>query len=227
MEPLYGLAPGGFETGFQGWAKHVHPDDLAKAQADVQRALVTGEYFTEFRVVWPDGSVHWLETRANVFKDAHGKPMYFMGVNMDITERKRVEDELRRSREELQERIEQLAEADRRKNEFLATLAHELRNPLAPIRSGLQVLRLSDEQSVREQAREMMERQLGQLVRLVDDLLDISRISRNKLELRKSAHTARLGHRECRGDDPPAHRFRRGIGSPSRSRASRYTWTPI
>jgi PAS domain S-box-containing protein len=79
-----------------------------------------------------------------------------------------------------------LHDADRRKDEFLATLAHELRNPLAPIRTGLQILRLAKEPPARERAREMMERQLGQMVRLVDDLLDISRITRNKLELRKA-----------------------------------------
>jgi PAS domain S-box-containing protein len=79
----------------------------------------------------------------------------------------------------------ELREADRRKDEFLATLAHELRNPLAPIRNGLQVLRLAGGggEMVAE-ARSMMERQLGQMVRLVDDLLDVSRITRNKLELR-------------------------------------------
>jgi signal transduction histidine kinase len=80
---------------------------------------------------------------------------------------------------------ERLREADRRKDEFLATLAHELRNPLAPIRNGLQVLKMSDRQEAREQARTMMERQLEQLVRLVDDLLDVSRISRGRIELKK------------------------------------------
>jgi PAS domain S-box-containing protein len=88
IEALYGLPPGGFEGGYQGWAKLLHPDDLPKAEADVQRALETGEYFTEFRVIWPDGSVHWLETRANVFKDEHRRAARIMGVNMDITERK-------------------------------------------------------------------------------------------------------------------------------------------
>ena len=79
-----------------------------------------------------------------------------------------------------------LKHADRRKNEFIATLAHELRNPLAPIRNGLELLRLaSGDLDTIAQAREMMERQLDQMVRLVDDLLDISRISNNKLELRK------------------------------------------
>jgi PAS domain S-box-containing protein len=81
---------------------------------------------------------------------------------------------------------EALQDADRRKNEFLATLAHELRNPLAPLRNALQLMRLAGGQAETvEQARNMMERQLSQLVRLVDDLMDVSRISRGKIELRK------------------------------------------
>jgi PAS domain S-box-containing protein len=82
--------------------------------------------------------------------------------------------------------IEQLRQADRRKDEFLATLAHELRNPLAPIRNALQIVRLvGDDRAAVEQARTVMERQLHQLVRMIDDLLDVSRITRNKLRLRK------------------------------------------
>nr|WP_293180723.1 PAS domain S-box protein [Nannocystis sp.] len=79
-----------------------------------------------------------------------------------------------------------LRDQDRRKDEFLALLAHELRNPLAPIRNGLHVLRLSEDPAVHRRSREMMERQLGHMVRLIDDLLDISRISRNKMDLRRS-----------------------------------------
>ncbi len=79
---------------------------------------------------------------------------------------------------------ENLCEADRRKDEFLATLAHELRNPLAPIRNGLELVRIAPNTEVIEQARSMMERQVNQLVRLVDDLMDVSRISRGKLALR-------------------------------------------
>jgi PAS domain S-box-containing protein len=79
-----------------------------------------------------------------------------------------------------------LKDADRRKDEFLATLAHELRNPLAPLRNGLQVMKLArNDGSAVDQARTMMERQLGQMVRLIDDLLDMSRISRGKVELRR------------------------------------------
>jgi PAS domain S-box-containing protein len=79
-----------------------------------------------------------------------------------------------------------LREQDRRKDEFLALLAHELRNPLAPIRNGLQVMRLSEDLAVRERSQQIMDRQLGHMVRLIDDLLDVSRISRNKMELRRA-----------------------------------------
>jgi signal transduction histidine kinase/PleD family two-component response regulator len=101
----------------------------------------------------------------------------------------RLMDLLARQAADFIERVkdeEALKEADRRKDEFLATLAHELRNPLAPIRNALQIMRLArNDGAVVEEARSMMERQLGQMVRLIDDLLDVSRITRGKLGLRK------------------------------------------
>jgi len=117
-----------------------------------------------------DGSKFWALGIVTPMHDANGKLNGYSKILRDMTDRKRAE--------------EALQEADRHKNEFLAILAHELRNPMAPLRNGLQLLRFTNEPDAREQAREMMERQLGQMVRLVDDLLDISRISRNKLELR-------------------------------------------
>jgi signal transduction histidine kinase len=88
-------------------------------------------------------------------------------------------------RDELKAYAEALTEADRRKDEFLATLAHELRNPLSPIRNGLDILRASPSAPNAEEIRDMMDRQLSHLVRLVDDLLDVSRVSQGKVELRK------------------------------------------
>jgi signal transduction histidine kinase len=88
-------------------------------------------------------------------------------------------------RDELKAHSDALEEADRRKDEFLATLAHELRNPLAPVRHGLDILRKSPDSADAAQIREMMHRQLGHLVRLIDDLLDVSRVSEGKIELRK------------------------------------------
>ena len=105
-------------------------------------------------------------------KDSAGRVREVVLVHDDITSRRRAEDELR--------------EADRRKDEFLATLAHELRNPLAPIRNSLQILKMPRlDQATVERSREMMERQVQHLVRLVDDLLDVSRVMRGKIELRK------------------------------------------
>jgi signal transduction histidine kinase len=88
-------------------------------------------------------------------------------------------------RDELRQYTNALKEADQRKDEFIATLAHELRNPLAPIRNGLQILRMSPADDVAENVRAMMDRQLNHLVRLIDDLLDISRVSQGKIELCK------------------------------------------
>ncbi len=172
IEALYGVPPGQFKGNYEAWARLVHPDDLARAEEDVRRALETGKYFAEFRVLWPDGSVHWLEARALVFKDGHDRPVRIMGVNMDVTERKRAE--------------EALQEADRHKDEFLALLGHELRNPLAPLRNAVSVLRVESagEPTVARML-PLMERQLATLTRLVDDLLDVSRVSRGKVELRK------------------------------------------
>lgn len=106
---------------------------------------------------------------------ADGEVEAVAGTTRDVTDRK--ESELA------------LAESDRKKDEFIALLAHELRNPLAPIRNGLQVVRQTRDAAVSERAQQMMDRQLAHMVRLIDDLLDVSRISRNKLELRKSRVT--------------------------------------
>jgi PAS domain S-box-containing protein len=95
----------------------------------------------------------------------------------DITQRRNAEESLRRLAEEL-------AETDRRKTEFLATLAHELRNPLAPLSNGLHLLKRAGDARTHDKAREMMERQLRHMVHLVDDLLDVARISSDKVELR-------------------------------------------
>ncbi len=119
-----------------------------------------------------DGSRRTALAHANPFYDESGRLVGAVNILVDITERKKAEDAVR--------------EADRRKSEFLALLAHELRNPLAPLRNGLQIMRLaSHDRTVADQARTMMERQLGHMVRLIDDLLDLSRITKGKIELRK------------------------------------------
>jgi PAS domain S-box-containing protein len=124
-----------------------------------------------------DGSTFPMELAVSEFRIENRR--YFTGIVRDITERKQLEQELR-------QRLAELAEADRQKNEFLAMLAHELRNPMAPMRNALHLMKVPGvDEEMTGQARSMMERQLDQLVRLVDDLLDISRIIRGKIELHK------------------------------------------
>jgi two-component system CheB/CheR fusion protein len=105
-------------------------------------------------------------------RDAQGQVRKWVGSGTDV--------------HETRELLEALRRADQRKDEFLAVLAHELRNPLAPLRNGLELLRLANgDSAATREARAMMERQVGHLVRLIDDLLDTSRIASGKLELRK------------------------------------------
>ncbi len=105
-------------------------------------------------------------------------------LEQEIEERQRAREEILRLNDELERKVQALHEADRHKDDFLATLAHELRNPLAPIRSGLEVLHTVEE-SKRAGIYTILERQTNQLIRLVDELMDVSRISRGKVQLQK------------------------------------------
>ena len=127
-----------------------------------------------------DGSERPIDDSAAPIKDDRDNLVGVVLIFRDITERKRLEKELKRHAEEL-------AEADRRKDEFLAMLGHELRNPLAPIRNALYLVRLSQQEPRPEvrQAYDIIERQVENLVRLVDDLLDVGRITSGKIQLRK------------------------------------------
>jgi len=102
LEALYGLAPGTFEGTYEGWRKRLHPCDRAAAEQAMEKALTSNEYAHDFRVVWSDGSVHWLFARAKIFHDAAGGPERMLGVNVDITERKQAEEALRHSEEQLE-----------------------------------------------------------------------------------------------------------------------------
>ena len=163
----------------------IHPDDqpaVLEAVTAATRLEAPAPYAIEYRIVHPDGSLRWILANGRASFEGTGparRVASFDGTVADITDRKRGEEE----REQL---VARLQEQDLRKDEFLATLAHELRNPLAPIRNGLQIMHLAPGNAeATERIRSMMERQVGQMVHLIDDLLDLSRISRGKIELRK------------------------------------------
>jgi PAS domain S-box-containing protein len=156
----------------------VPPERLDEEQEILAR-LSRGERIEHFETVRmaKDGRRIDISLTVSPIRDAEGRIIGASKVARDVTE-----DLAQRRRT-----VEVLEKADRRKDDFLALLAHELRNPLAPLRNGLQVMRLaSGDAEVVARMRDIMDRQLSHLVRLVDDLLDVSRISRNKMELRRS-----------------------------------------
>jgi PAS domain S-box-containing protein len=155
----------------------VHPEDVERVRRTVLAALDPageGGYEDEYRIVRPDGAVRWISARGRARFAGVGdtrRAIRFSGTSLDITERKGAEAALR--------------DSDQRKSEFLAVLSHELRNPLAPIRNGIALLeRAAPGSQEAARALAVIERQTGHLARLVDDLLDVTRISRGKIELR-------------------------------------------
>ena len=151
------------------------PSDRADEEHSIMDRLRRGERVEHFETIRQakGGRLVDLSVAISPVRNADGEVVGASKVARDITERKKIEEALRN--------------ADRRKDEFLAVLAHELRNPLAPLANGLQVIRMAkDDAPAVASARSMMERQLAHMVRLVDDLLDVSRISRNRMELRRS-----------------------------------------
>jgi signal transduction histidine kinase/CheY-like chemotaxis protein len=164
----------------------IHPEDRQRAHDAITKSLTTtSPYDVEYRVVWPNGETHWMMVRGRAVYDAELKPIRMVGVSLDVTEREQLHDALHKSQTELAAQAEQLRMADRRKDEFLATLAHELRNPLAPIRTGLSLLTDSTDLGVTRRTLGVMQRQVGHMVRLIDDLLDVSRITMGKLQLKR------------------------------------------
>ncbi len=176
-EAISGLEPGAFAGTREAFLALVHDEDRPAVAAAIAESLERqSEYAVQFRMLRPDGSVRWVATRGVVVPDAAGRPARMLGVALDVTERQELTEELRAQ-------AERLADADRRKDEFLAMLAHELRNPLAPLSNALHLLASNHPDRTRFVA--MAGRQVTQLVRLVDDLLDVSRITRGRITLHR------------------------------------------
>jgi PAS domain S-box-containing protein len=164
-----------------GWKAVHHPDHLDRVANNFQQALNNVELWEDtFPLRGKDNHYRWFLSHALPIRDANGEVVRWFGTNTDITEQRELQEELRQI-------AARLSEADRRKDEFLATLAHELRNPLAPIRTGLDIVRSAKGvPPVVAEVHALFDRQTQQLVRLVDDLLDISRITQGRLHLAES-----------------------------------------
>ncbi len=157
-----------------GWTRVLHPDDADHTAAAWRECVRQGGMWNcEHRVLGTDGKYHPVLARGAPVRDDTGHILCWAGINLDISDMKNAEEELLR--------------ADRRKDEFLAILAHELRNPLAPMRYALAVARQPGRTAEHQHhAEEVIERQLKHMSRLLDDLLDVSRITHGTLEIRKA-----------------------------------------
>jgi PAS domain S-box-containing protein len=171
---MFGYEPRAIAITHTSFFDHIHPDDRERVRGNsplkMQRAA---PFENQFRIVRPDGTVRDMHTWTQFECDADGNPLRMVGTCQDVTELKRAELELR--------------EADRRKDEFLAMLSHELRNPLAPILSAIEIIEHADaaDEALRSAYQAIIARQVQHMKRLLDDLLDVSRVSQGKIELRK------------------------------------------
>jgi len=162
------------EMGGKGWRKVHHPDHLRRVIEKLQRCLESGEAWEDtFPLRGQDGQYRWFLSRALPIRDESGRVLRWFGTHTDVS-----------GQREAQRALE---ETSRRKSEFIGILSHELRNPLAPIRNGLQILEtVAPDSAQAARSRAVIARQVGHLTRLVDDLLDVNRISSGKIELRRT-----------------------------------------
>lgn len=184
-ERLFGLAPGTFAGTSDAFLACIHPDDRSLISQAIEVALTQQRDFQQdFRVVWADNSVHWIASRGKVFYNGNDQPNRMIGVVGDVTQQKQIEAEQARLLE-LEKNARTAAEAvSRMKDEFLATLSHELRSPLNAILGWAQILRTGKvEAEVVNRALETIERNARLQTQLIEDLLDVSRIIRGKLTL--------------------------------------------
>jgi PAS domain S-box-containing protein len=170
---LFGYAPGEVEVTNALFFEHVPPDERQAVANAVERAIAERRpYSIEHRIRRADGAERVVLEHAEISFDERGRTVRMVGAVQDVTEQKRAEQELR--------------EADRRKDEFLSVLSHELRNPLAPLRNSVYVLENADPAGEpARRARAVIARQVGHLTRLVDDLLDVTRVARGRIGLRR------------------------------------------
>ena len=175
LEAIYGLPPGGFAGTYEAWVDLLHPDDRERADREVRNAIAgLHDVNTQVRVLRPDGTIRHVSVHARVIRDANGAPARLVGVNVDITER--------------MEALAAAQDAIRTRDEFLSIASHELRTPLAGIVGMAQMLTRQLERDdisldrLRRNAA-IVQTSADRLARLVDDLLDVSRLRTGQLRM--------------------------------------------
>lgn len=189
MYQLYGIKREDFEGAYDAWIRTVHPEDKAYTDGEIQAALRgEREYAPLFRIVRPDGSFRYIKAESKTILDREGKPLRMIGTNIDMTEHKRAEEEIRRLNLELEQRVAdrtaELEIANKGLEAFAYSVSHDLRAPLRHIDGFVGLLRKKIGATADEQSRHYMDTisdAASRMTKLIDDLLSFSRMGRNEI----------------------------------------------
>jgi PAS domain S-box-containing protein len=170
-----------------GWRKVHHPDHVERVVESFSRSLMTGEVWEDmFPLRRKDGEYRWFLSRAIPIRDEHGKVLRWFGTNTDITELKRIEEELRNLTGELEQRVEQrteeLKQANRAKDQFLANMSHEIRTPMAGVLGLTEILLHQELPANVQDDLAMIRSSAGSVMTLINDLFDLSRVNQGKFD---------------------------------------------
>ena len=175
--PLFGYHREVPETTYDNFLAAIHPDDRQSVEGAVSACVEQGiNYDIEHRVVWPDGTVHWLQESGDVVRDRNGTPVHMLGVVQDITKRKEAEWALTEAKEEAEN-------ANRAKSQFLSSMSHELRTPMNAILGFAQLLELEELSAEQRDGVEEIMRAGNHLLALINEVLDLARIEAGRVNL--------------------------------------------
>ncbi len=205
MYRLYGIQKDQFGGAYAAWTAGLHPEDRQRGDEELQKALRGEKDFdTEFRVLWPDGTIHNLRALAVVQRDAFGKPLRMIGTNWDITAQKQAAEDLKRQSlelekqflgtqkandgikilyQELEKKNVELSKLSRLKDDFVSIVAHELRNPIGIVREAASLILdglVGPVPEKQKQYIEMIKKTGDRLIHITTDLLDLAKIEAGK-----------------------------------------------